>query len=349
LIGATLASDHPLMRAIGRLENERFMARIRRVAPQIVATIPSAVLDGGAVVTDLRRMPTGVAIGTIRRAGLPLAMIVLPQSAPAVVRLERQANVERTLRATRGLEAWSHLIPEPIHDGDLRGQRYFVNRLLPGEPAATVIRDVPRREALMQRAARVVAELHDVTAERRTLDEELLRSWIDDPAAAVRRVLASRREGSESLDRLDRLVAELRGALEGVELGVGWIHGDYWLGNVLIDAEGEITGIIDWDRAAAAHPRTHDLLHLLIYTRKLLEDIEPGEIIRRLLNGEAWTPAEASILEVPENDLGRSGRERVGLLLYWLRFVAQTFEQSDYFSRHPQWIRENVQLVLAAV
>jgi hypothetical protein len=41
-------------------------------------------------------------------------------------------------------------------------------------------------------------------------------------------------------------------------------HGDYWVRNLLLDEEGAITAVLDWERARPHRPPTEDLFHLVL-------------------------------------------------------------------------------------
>jgi aminoglycoside phosphotransferase (APT) family kinase protein len=147
------------------------------------------------------------------------------------------------------------------------------------------------------------------------------------------------------------LQAELDGALIGRTVCTSRVHGDYWLGNVLFSGS-RTSGVVDWDAAGTTDLPLIDLLHLLLYTRRLLSGQELGEIIsKQLLDGE-WSRHERSLLR-RYGGFGAHGSpcDRHALILYWLRHVAHHARQ-EARPRGPAnrlWVRRNVRPVLAAL
>lgn len=346
-----LPSDHLLVRAFGRLDNERFTAEVRRLVPGILDALPpSALGPGDRHVLRLVRTGTSVAIVTVgRREGVPAALIMVPQTPEAVTLMQRQAHVERALRSEHMPSPWARLVPDPLHESAIKGRYYLVEAALPGRSALPLLQGPKRRRDLLAHASEVIGEMHRQTMTTAVVGPALLGRWVDEPARSIRRALAPLKTGRAYGEALDRLAAQLRESLVGQVLPVGWIHGDFWPGNLLVDPMGVVTGIVDWDRADAEQLRLHDLLHLLLYTRKLLEGVEPGRLVRSALRDPGWSPDEEAILGSGDRSFLTSARERRTLiLLYWLRFAAATLQQSDYFARNPRWVRENVDLVLGA-
>jgi hypothetical protein len=143
-----------------------------------------------------------------------------------------------------------------------------------------------------------------------------------------------------------RLGLRLESRLQALPRGFG--HGDFWAGNLLIDASGSLTGVIDWEHAASAQLPLLDLLHLELHAER---PVTPGRwgtaVAERLL---PWARAGGS-------ELARSYCERIGLkptaslfvhlaLAYWLNRLA--FELGTYSDRRlrRRWMRNNVEHVL---
>src|SRR5205807_2642032 len=161
---------------------------------------------------------------------------------------------------------WRELLPRPVAAGDLGGQPYRVDAVLAGCPPAVN----GRASKGFATAASAISVLHEATAASVVADRALVERWVDVHVTELAQ-RAPRRAGVAV--RLERLREELHAALIGRTFRVGWIHGDYWLGNLLFDeAEGTSprpTGIVDWETAAPLEHPIHDVLHLLLYTRRL--------------------------------------------------------------------------------
>ena len=111
-----------------------------------------------------------------------------------------------------------------------------------------------------------------------------------------------------------------------------------------------LTGIVDWDRAAAEELPLHDLVHLLLSTRGLVQQRDLGEIVRALLEGEHWTAPERALLEAAEHALpGSVVQERAMVLLSWLRHITGNLAKSSRYRRNVLWLSRNVEAVLHSV
>jgi hypothetical protein len=339
-------------RVSGRVDNERFMLRVRRLVPEILKNLPAleetAALDalGGWTTLGVRRTLTGVAVITIGYRGRPPSLVImLPQTTGGLRRLRRHSEVAAALRADPRLRTWSELVPRPISEGRFAGQYYFVSQALPGTSALSLLSDPVARPQLLARATQTVMELHQRTARATTVAPALLERWIDLPALAIRRVLEARDYGRAPLLLLDNLQARLHASLAGREVKIGWIHGDFWPGNLLVNVNGAISGIVDWDRAACNELPEHDTLHLAIYTSKLLQRVEPGVVIRSALENPE-SPAVLAALGTRQEGASVGVSAEIMLLLYWLRFIAASLAQSAYFATNRSWVAQNIMDVL---
>ena len=107
---------------------------------------------------------------------------------------------------------------------------------------------------------------------------------------------------------------------------------------------------MDWDLAVADELPTHDLVHLLLSTRQLVQQRDLGEIVRALLEGEQWTAHERSLLEAAERALpGSVVGERAMVLLSWLRHITGNLAKSSRYRRNVLWLSRNVDAVLRSV
>jgi thiamine kinase-like enzyme len=191
----------------------------------------------------------------------------------------------------------------------------------------------------------VAARLHRATATKRQCGSRELERWVDDHVRALT-ARARRRD-----PRLERVREELHGALRGRTFATCWIHGDFWPGNLLFARGGrELTGVVDWEAAAPDELALHDLLHLLLYVRRLQTGRELGQLIIELLRGRRWTEQERRVIDACGPDDLLLG-EREAVLLYWLRHAAFHVRQQGPSPgyRHRLWEIRNVQRVLAAL
>ena len=166
-----------------------------------------------------------------------------------------------------------------------------------------------------------------------------------DAHADAARVAA--RCGSAEAVALERLGARVAEATARLARGFG--HGDFWRENLL--AEGaRLTGVVDWASAGPGRLPLVDLLHL---TTDAVRERRRGHL------GPAIVDYLLPWARAGGDELARSYCRRVGFdpepatlealaIAYWLDFTAG---QLALFSdrAEPMWIRQNVELVLAAV
>jgi Phosphotransferase enzyme family len=203
--------------------------------------------------------------------------------------------------------------------------------------------------ALEEGAAEVIRDLHRATAADVRGDAVAAR-WVDAPL----RELARHGEPRGAVaDRVRRLSDELHEGLTGRRFTAGWIHGDYWLGNLLLaDGEARPAGIADWEGAAEPELPLHDLLHLMLSGRRLRTGQQLGALVRDRLAGSGWADGERRWLDrhvawCHDGSLS----DRHALLLYWLRQVALHARQQSRVGggRYRVWERRNVHAVVAAL
>jgi aminoglycoside phosphotransferase (APT) family kinase protein len=252
------------------------------------------------------------------------------------------------LLADLGSCEWTTILPNPLAQGEIAGQAYVVERALPGRQAQGLLSDPVARTRLQTAAAATIGELHRRTAQSAVVGGELLDRWVDGPVDLIRRSIPMLSHSARNDQALKRLAAELHEALAGRRLPVGWIHGDFWPGNMLTTPDGAmLTGLVDWDLAARDELPLHDLLHMVLYTRKLVHRCELGDVVRALLNGTGWTPHERTLVASANLALmDDAAGERAMVLLYWLRHIASNFIQRDDYGRNWFWVKKNIEGVL---
>ena len=109
----------------------------------------------------------------------------------------------------------------------------------------------------------------------------------DETLAPLYARLPAEPDGERLLDRLGPLQRRLRCHAVPATL----VHGDFWPGNVLVDG-GEVTGVVDWERAETAGNPVRDLARFaLAYCAYLDRHTRPG---RRVAGHPALVAGPAS-------------------------------------------------------
>jgi aminoglycoside phosphotransferase (APT) family kinase protein len=281
-------------------------------------------------------------------AGPPCCVIKLPMTAEAVAGMETETAVLAALRADGRLGEWRRLVPQPLASGALHGRQYRVDRVLRGRTAVDGLNDPSRRRVLMDEAAATIHDFHTRTGVTVRADDRLVEHWVD---RRVRQLISRRAPPPKRAAQLRRLQDELNAALADRTLSVAAVHGDFWLGNVLFSGTRP-TGVVDWDAAGSLEPPVIDLLHLVLYTRRLVTGRDLGAIVCEQLAGGGWTADERRLLET-RGGWGLEGSldARSALLLYWLRHVAHHNRQEGARRTWEQrlWEQRNARRVLAAL
>lgn len=263
------------------------------------------------------------------------AVLRVAATGNGVASLHREHEVLSRLRSEERLGEWRGLLPVPLDSGEVKGGGAFlVTSRLPGRCVP-----LPQARSLTSAAISAVTPLHGLSRTVRAVDAAMLDEWVDAPARRISEAMSL--NGS-----LDGLVASLRRDLAGRWVTLGWTHGDFHPGNLLTDASGQVTGIVDWSQA-----REQDLVALDIAFWLLTAPAagQPRDFGARVVAGpdRNWTPAESCLLG-PVMD-GGPIPARTLLLLTWLRHVADNIAKSDRYAHSLLWARRNVYPVLRQV
>ncbi|MFJ8577964.1 phosphotransferase family protein [Micromonospora sp. NPDC093277] len=317
------------------------------VAPRLVAWA-TATDDALWRTETVTFTSTSVAVATVQgRESGGRYMVKVPWTDRAVEGLRRQAEVLDLLWTNPRLPGMRSLLPHCAAQGEIDGRYYCVEGALRGTPANRMMLRRTQRAALLASAGWIIRDLHQLTRERIVLDWATVAEWVDRPLRRLNGFVATHPRRDRLLDTIWRLREELADALVGRTVHTSWIHGDFWPGNVLATSpDGQVTGIVDWDRASARQLPLHDLLHLHVLARRLARGDELGEIVV-----EALRHGIDRTLDVPVDEAADwldGIPPRPALLLYWLRHIL-LFIDSEGDHDDPRWIRGNVERVLANV
>jgi O-antigen/teichoic acid export membrane protein/aminoglycoside phosphotransferase len=228
------------------------------------------------------------------------------------------AAIRRHARALEALTGFP-LAPDLLATGRVGERAFAAESALTGRPATAA--QLPA--GFVAAVTEAMRPLHDGTSVHVRVGGEQLDAWVHAPVRQLRAVAPG--------PLVDRLEAELVEALRDRVVEVGAVHGDLWAGNVLVDGDGSVTGIVDWEAHSAQGLPAVDLAHLELTTRALASRRELGAVVRQALGRRAEPGA------------------RTAILLAWLGHVAQNLAKSPRYARNPVWRRRNLLPVLETV
>ena len=281
-------------------------------------------------------------IYTDGRPGAGDLIVRLAQSRAAAASLAREADVCRRLTSSVAVDGFRHLVPTVLAAGTRSGLAYVVERALPGRPAAAGRRPIATLD--LGQAAEAIARLHTATERRVDVGEHLFDEWVSSRLARVEALARHAEPNGPWRAVADRLERSLRDDIGGRTMTVATIHGDYWADNLLVDDDGAVTGIVDWDSAGWEEPPLHDPVHLVLRSQAATWSMPLGQIVRDLIDGRPWSPSMERIVEPVRDGLD----DRAVMLLYWLRAVTGSAERHPEAASEVRWIRAAILPPLAA-
>ena len=221
------------------------------------------------------------------------------------------------------------LVPWPAANGVSGLASWSLERRLPAAGSAEAL-----TPALLREAVDFLVPLHRAG---RSGPSRLLRE--------VALVVAQRRPS----EHISALAGRLDAELDHVPRGFG--HGDLFLGNLLLDHERHLSGVVDWDAGGPARLPLLDLVHLRHMAKYPLPDDDWGpSVARRLI---PWARAGG-------DDVARDYCRRIGfrpeprvltalVAAYWLERVAYQLSMHPHRAGQERWLERNVDFVLNAI
>jgi hypothetical protein len=310
--------------------------------------------DGPSTMSEIKLLPTGssvnVAIIPKGENGGPL-ILKFTDSTVASAELVTSSAVQKLLIADPRLSSWTSHIPQILASGVLGTTTFAIEQCLSSRNGRAVADDPAATSALIADALALIDDFHHVNARRRPADTKVLAAVVDRPIDVLR---ANTPAGVFSVRArtIDRLKLWLRRSLFGHDLEVGWTHGDFHLGNVLIDDRGDhVVGVIDWGRAESDGLTVLDGFTLIVLERAKSAGEEISSFVLELLRDLELPRAErvhSSILaELEALNIRESDEDmRCMLMLTWLKHVANNLKNEDRTRSHALWRLRTVDLVL---
>jgi aminoglycoside phosphotransferase (APT) family kinase protein len=277
------------------------------------------------------------------------AMVKHPRSPRATVSLAHECEAVRRLARDERLGAWRRLLPV-VEERRLEGPLpLVVENRLPGVEADAVLRRSPGlARGVTESALAVIRELHRATGWTEEVTARLA-GWVEPRLVVLAEEVRWCRhgEGARALVAVRELVER---ELAGRRLLVGWTHGDFHPGNVLL-AEGRATlsGVIDWAGAVPDGPSLLDCHTFVLTMRHQLTGREFGGVVADVVRRASLMPEDRRLLAGVRALAPGAGAETAVTLLTWLWHVAGNLEKSARYARSNRWVADNVVSVLGEV
>nr|WP_275404093.1 aminoglycoside phosphotransferase family protein [Pseudonocardia acidicola] len=318
-----------------RIDAVRSAALLRRVGPAAVRG--AGVDDPGSWVLRERLVgrSDSVVVGIGPEDG-PGALLKAADSAKGQVQLRRQTEMLAAMHADERLGAWRALIPTIVGAGDIGGSYCVMESRMPGEGGGHSLRDPARRRFFLSSSIATISELHRLSATPVRAGDRELERWVHGPMATVRGALPRGQQAAATM-----LENELADRVRGRLIAAAWTHGDFTADNVLTDADGRVTAVVDWCHADDHGLPVLDVVCLLLTAENLTDGTELGTLVLRRLADAL--PVEHHLLARAQRMLGGEVLD-VGLLtlLGWLQHVNHNIVKSPTFAANPVWMRRNV-------
>ena len=332
---------------------QRSRTRLNTLVPLILQTMPLTtdlpVVETWTVqkyidtMTDL----TVVALGPHQK---PAAVALkLPRSVSALRSSQRQSKILAQLHADERLGPWRDLLPRLLVTGEVFGQTFLVERMLPGIGLQHFLSDSRKRSQALHISVAVISELHCATSNIVRVDEKLYDYWT---GRSFRLLDHLCKKTSFTLSGCQRNVArldeELRTNLLDRTVAISWVHGDYVPANILFKPDGKtLSGIVDWDLAQPYDLPLLDVVQLIVSTRMAMQGRELGDIVCEILEKGQLNNAEIELFEAGSNNLhGEVLDARTLVLYFWLRHIHANLTKSTRFQGHWLWLQKNIETVL---
>jgi hypothetical protein len=250
---------------------------------------------------------------------------------PAARKLAGQHQALDLLRRLGPPPEVERFLPWPLRSGRVGLGSFVLERILPGRSPVAGVTDSLRAECLDFLVRLFELGRGSEVEDARTLlaAAEAVATFAAPPEADLIRELGR------------RLDADLGG------LERGFAHGDFWLLNLLVDEEGRLSGVVDWEAAGAGRLPLLDVFHFHVHTR-LGQDAEPGlALISELVpwlerGGDRFLDAYCRRVGVVADTALLEGLA----LAYWLEWTAYSLETYGVEGRRPGWFADNVSAVV---
>ncbi len=327
-------------RPLGALADRRAAyGMVRRAGPCDVTVMPRRTMSHACLlVFTVDWADTGV-------------VVKYPRNDRASDALAQEWDHLRDLAADRRLAPWRPLLPQAVGARPHRGtpRRPLVQTRLDGVPPGPLLPGRPHElRRTVTAALGLLAALRSATGRRESAADHT-SDWAHEQLAVLAAEIPPGRPGSGAT-ALDPLRRRLDGALAGATLTRGWTHGDFHVGNLLLDEDRtRITGVFDWGSAHADGPAEIDACTFVLATREALGGPSMGHQVADVLRHGRLPSADRDLLAAHGVDPDSGGDPTTLPLLTWLWHVSGNLRKTEQFGRSRHWLGVTVAPVLREV
>ncbi len=295
-------------------------------------------------VTDQRASRTGCHIVWISSDEPYIARVTVWD--PAEPRLRGNVTALSAVHAAPWLNArLAEQIPRVLVSGRVRERFYSVETCLPGAPAADVLRSGQDVTRVTRAATLFLIDLHVASRQDVVVDQTL---WDDRFSPIIEQVglLLGNHGGARGYSKV---ASYLQRELMNQALPLVFAHGNFWIGNVLCDPDGNLTGVIDWDGATERGLPGVDLLYFLVRTDSLTARTSFGEAVAGWLATDCRPAKESPLVDEYCRALSISMELVRPLFCFsWLEQVHLHVRYGTLALTNPRWLAKNVLSVVEA-
>ncbi len=237
---------------------------------------------------------TNVAIFSVYKENEPLRIFKLPLDSFSLERLENQHIILKTLINDKVVSPnLLSLIPFSFKDEE-NGQKIFVEKFLEGIAANKIYLNLKRINKISDFATNFITDFHLTTETPVVISEPILDKLLSELFSDIQTNVTE-----EVYMGLHSIKKYLQRFLLGQKIPLVWNHGDFWLGNILVDKHNlSITGILDWDLSSAEYFPLLDIFNLLVNNRILIKRISWFEAVLDMFFPLKMSTVEKALLDI---------------------------------------------------
>lgn len=273
-----------------------------------------------------------------RASGARGRVVKFPLSPMISERTRRGVEALERVRETHGPDVTDY-VPRILGADFDAPQPWSCERMLPGRAATRGWWIPGHYRRVAERALDFVLRLHMERLDRRRLTGRFLADRLAPPLQGI---ATACRDTLGLPFPAEPLLEVLRLALEDREVPLVRSHGDTWLANLLLDDDGAIAGVLDWDQSRESGWPLHDVIHLLAFRhRRVLSRWFAGLLCWRFLP-RRFARWERRLLDRYLSALDLEPTLWVPLVVvYWVEFLALRVRAYEGRALHAAWMERN--------